>query len=278
MVVRLWVESESACERLREAGRARATPRALIPTPPLHFSHLRALTDRGGGLRPPRPTARKTALPTSQVARTAAPATASTVRPEGAAYRPAPPARPSRAAADAAAATARPVGLDPRNWVTAAAAVAAVLPPTPYTSLLGGMWSPTTRPRRDPQWWHPSRRNRRTSSPLDVPWAYAEPGAGRLSTAHAPGRTRSEGSRVRYRPPMALNRVTPRAASRRTSRRRQSGGGGAGGGGPPVRAARAAIACRALSEAWPARADAMPTPRQPAAEASRGVAQDRRRP
>lgn len=26
----------------------------------------------------------------------------------------------------------------------------------PCTSLLGGMWSPTTLPLRCPQWWHPS--------------------------------------------------------------------------------------------------------------------------
>ena len=114
------------------------------------------MTDRGGAFLPS-PTARNAAFPTSHVTRTAAPAMASMFRPDGVAYRPA-LERPSRAAAAAAAATARPVGLEPRNCVTAAAAVAAVDPPTPYTSLLGGMWSPMTRPRRDPQWWHPSRR------------------------------------------------------------------------------------------------------------------------
>jgi len=30
----------------------------------------------------------------------------------------------------------------------------------PCTSLLGGMWSPTTLPARLPQWWHPSLRAR----------------------------------------------------------------------------------------------------------------------
>ena len=29
----------------------------------------------------------------------------------------------------------------------------------PNAIWLGGMWSPTTFPTRDPQWWHPSRRS-----------------------------------------------------------------------------------------------------------------------
>lgn len=72
----------------------------------------------------------------------------------------------------------------------------------------------------------------------------------------------------------ALNNTTPSSASRIRSCRLSSGGADSRTAAPPL--PRRSSSCRQYSEAWPASAEAAPTPSIPTAEPSTGVAHETR--